>query len=89
MFYRVSELALRPDESNDKLLMKAAKELSVSPSSIEKLNIVFICNLDILATQICHKCRIGTCIIGSFERNKTAARGYQPQQKNNKYLIRY
>ncbi len=39
MFYRVSELALMPDESTDKLLYKAAKELRVSPSAIESIKI--------------------------------------------------
>lgn len=39
MFYRVSELALSCDESVDKLPYKAAKELRVSPSAIEKLKI--------------------------------------------------
>ncbi len=39
MFYRVSQLALRPDENEAKLLHKAAKELRVSPSGIEKIKI--------------------------------------------------
>lgn len=39
MFYRVSEIPLRPDESTDKLLHKAAKELFVSPSSVESIKI--------------------------------------------------
>ena len=39
MFYRVSELALLPDESQEKLLHKAARELRVSPSSVEKIQI--------------------------------------------------
>lgn len=39
MFYRVSELALLPDESMDKLLHKAARELRVSPSAVETFRI--------------------------------------------------
>lgn len=39
MFYRVSEIALRPNEPTDKLLHKAAKELFVSPSAIESIKI--------------------------------------------------
>ncbi len=39
MFYRVSELALTCDESEDKLLNKAAKELRVSSSAIERIKI--------------------------------------------------
>ncbi|MBE6712485.1 MAG: hypothetical protein E7580_03065 [Ruminococcaceae bacterium] len=39
MFYRVSELSLRPDESESKLLHKAAAELRLSPSQIEKFKL--------------------------------------------------
>ena len=39
MFYRVSELALTPDDSADQLLYKAAKELRVSPSAIENIKV--------------------------------------------------
>ena len=39
MFYRVSELALLPDESTELLLHKAAKELRISPSGIESFKI--------------------------------------------------
>lgn len=39
MFYRVSELALSCDESADKLLYKASKELRVSSSAVESIKI--------------------------------------------------
>lgn len=54
MFYRVSQIALLPDESENKLLLKAAKELHVSPSGIETIK-VYRKSLDARKGQVVYR----------------------------------
>ncbi len=64
MFYRVSELALLPDESQEKLLHKAARELRVSPSSVEKIQI-YRKSLDARKGQVLFRYVVDACLRSS------------------------